>query len=270
MDNSQTPLSRFPLWSVSKENQNCCRKNLWFSSIIVWQGCLCAGEEENRDRWQGKGGFLCCPPTLIIFYSERTRSCWLVPLLKIWIQILDWYINSLRRYAVVSASGFFTVILPRIRYLRSNIESIYCLIIFCFCSNKMYSFGTMISLNLFSQVNRGLVTSFFATTVTYLVLLLQYSVWICKICVDFTSLALALEIDVSWKTTLLHSSFINVQFAPIQKATVKEGVTFVFVFVFVFVIVFVFVFVSVLVPVGVISDILELPAFRKYSMWWVF
>ena len=64
---------------------------------------------------------------------------------------------------------------------------------------------------------------------------------------DFTSLALALEIDVSWKTTLLHSSFINVQFAPIQKATVKEGVTFVFVFVFAFVIVFVLVIVFLLV-----------------------
>ena len=36
-----------------------------------------------------------------------------VVLFQIWFQVLDYYINSLRRHAVVSASGFFTVILEK-------------------------------------------------------------------------------------------------------------------------------------------------------------
>ena len=37
-------------------------------------------------------------------------------IVKMIVQVLDFYIHSLRRYAVVSASGFFTVIQPYYRY----------------------------------------------------------------------------------------------------------------------------------------------------------
>ena len=37
-------------------------------------------------------------------------------IVKMIVQVLDFYIHSLRRYAVVSASGFFTVIQPYFRY----------------------------------------------------------------------------------------------------------------------------------------------------------
>ena len=65
---------------------------------------------------------------------------------QICFQILDCYIHSLRRHAVVSACGFFAVIFRR--FLSKKIDN---------------------------QVNRGLVTSFLATTLTYLALLLQYT-----------------------------------------------------------------------------------------------
>ena len=65
---------------------------------------------------------------------------------QICFQILDCYIHSLRRHAVVSACGFFAVTFRR--FLSKKIDN---------------------------QVNRGLVTSFLATTLTYLALLLQYT-----------------------------------------------------------------------------------------------
>ena len=39
---------------------------------------------------------------------ERKHFC-----SQIWFQVIDYYINSMRRHAVVSASGFFTVIVQR-------------------------------------------------------------------------------------------------------------------------------------------------------------
>ena len=101
----------------------------WYSPYVIdisMVGCLCSGDKENGNRWYRCKGFdwikdnnffvlvidclcdLSSFPRNLIFTSGFHD--WNI---QIYFQLLDCYINSLRRHAVLSASGFFTVIFQK-------------------------------------------------------------------------------------------------------------------------------------------------------------